>query len=70
LRVAGRTANATFVPVSVLPEVRDPQSAARTSAVAGRSSVLQLVLASGATLRIETGALDGALVWALVAELR
>jgi hypothetical protein len=66
LRVAGRTANAnaTFVPVSVLPEVRDPQSAARTSATAGRSSVLQLVLASGATLRIETGALDGALLGA------
>jgi hypothetical protein len=47
-----------------------PQSAAHTSAAAGRSSVLQLVFASGATLRIETGALDGALVCALVAELQ
>ena len=35
-----------------------------------RPSVVQLVLACGATLRIETGALDAALVCALVAELQ
>jgi hypothetical protein len=33
-------------------------------------SVVQLVLASGASMRIESGALDATLVCALVAELR
>jgi transposase len=69
-RVAGRNANATFVPVSVIPELRGLQPAARTYATAARSSVMQLVLASGATLRIETGEIDAALVCALVAELQ
>jgi transposase-like protein len=69
-RVAGPVGIATFVPVSMVPEVRRPQSATRSDAVAGRSGVVQLVLASGATLRIETAALDAALVCALVAELQ
>jgi len=69
-RVAGPAASATFVPVSVVPEVRRPQPATRSDAVAGRSGIVQLVLASGATLRIETTALDAALVCALVAELQ
>ena len=61
--------SATFVPVSVVPAVRSPQPAARPDATACRSGIVQLVLASGATLRIETGTLDTALVCALVAEL-
>ena len=69
-RVAGPAASATFVPVSVVPEVSRPQPATRSDAVAGRSGIVQLVLASGATLRIETTALDAALVCALVAELQ
>jgi transposase len=69
-RVAGPAASATFVPVSVVPEMRRPHPATRSDAVAGRSGIVQLVLASGATLRIETGALDAALVCALVAELQ
>ena len=65
-----RVADAAFVPVSVLPEVRSPQPATRSDATAGRSGIVQVVLASGATLRIETGALDAALLCALVAELQ
>jgi transposase-like protein len=67
-RVRASAANATFVPVSIAPAVRRP--AARLNAHAGGSGVVQLLLASGDTLRIETGALDAALVCALVAELR
>src|SRR5450755_1012706 len=69
-RVAGPAASATFVPVSVVPEVRRPQPATCFDAAVGRSGIVQLVLASGATLRIETTALDAALVCALVAELQ
>jgi len=69
-RVAGPAASATFVPVSLAPEVRKPQAATRSDAAVGRSGIVQLVLASGATLRIETTALDAALVCALVAELQ
>ena len=69
-RGAGPAASATFVPVSVVPEMRMPQPAMRSDAAIGRNGILQLVLASGATLRIETSALDAALVCALVAELQ
>jgi transposase len=69
-RIAGPATSATFVPVSLVPEVRMPQRAARSDVPADRSGIVQLVLASGATVRIETGALDSALVCALVAELR
>jgi transposase-like protein len=69
-RVPGPAASAKFVPVNVLPAVRWPQPATHPDAAASRSSIVQLVLASGATLRIETGALDAALVCALVAELQ
>ena len=69
-RVAGPATSATFVPVSLVPAIRSPQPAAHPDAAASRSGIVQLVLASGATLRIETGALDSALVCALVAELR
>jgi len=69
-RVAGPAASATLVPVSVAPEVRRPQPAMLSDAAVSRSGIVQLVLASGATLRIETTALDAALVCALVAELQ
>jgi transposase-like protein len=69
-RVAAPAASATFVPVSLVRAVRRPQPAAHPVAAACGRSVVQLVLGSGATLRIETGALDAALVCALVAELR
>jgi len=69
-RVAGPAASATFVPVSVVAAVRRPGPVMRSDAAADRSGIVQLVLASGATLRIETAALDVALVCALVAELQ
>ncbi len=69
-RGRGSRASATFLPVSIVPAVRGPQPAPRPVAGACGGSVVQLMLASGATLRIETGALDAALVCALVAELR
>jgi hypothetical protein len=69
-RVPGLAASETFVPVCLAPAVCRPQAAARPAAVAGRSGILQLVLAPGATLRIKTGGLDAALVCALVAELQ
>ena len=63
-------ASATFLPVSIVPAVRGPQPAPRPVAGACGSGVVHLMLASGVTLRIETDALDAALVCALVAELR
>jgi transposase len=67
---AAPPASATFVPVSLIRAVRRPQPPARPDAGACGRSVVQLVLTSGATLRIETGALDAALVCALVVALR
>jgi transposase-like protein len=68
-RIRPAAASATFVPVSIAPAVRRPQrTTSRHDADAG-SSVVQVVLASGAMLRIESGGLDAALVCALVAEL-
>ena len=69
-RVHAPTASATFVPVTIVPAPRRRQPAVLPDAGARGSSVVQLVLASGATLRLETDALDAALVCALVAELR
>ncbi len=69
-RVSGSAASATFVPVSVVAEVRRAQSAASSHFSTARSGVMQFVLASGATLRIETSALDAAFVCAVVAELK
>jgi transposase-like protein len=60
--------SATFLPVTIAAAGRAPQPASGTpSSVV---SVVQLMLTSGATLRIETGALDVGLICALVAELR
>ena len=68
--VAGPTTSATFVPVNVVRPVRRSPMAAHSVSQISKSVVVQLVLATGATLRTETGALDAALVCALVAELR
>jgi transposase-like protein len=68
--VPGPTASATFVPVNVVRSVRrSPMTAHADSQISG-GVVVQLMLASGATLRIETGAIDATLVCALVAELQ
>ncbi len=59
-------ASATFLPVSIVPAVGALQPAPRPVAGAcGGHSVVQLMLASGATLRIETAPLDAALVCVL-----
>ena len=57
-----------FLPVTIAAAARAPQAA--SGAQPSASSIVQLMLASGATLRIETGTLDAGLVRALVAELR
>lgn len=59
---------ATFLPVTIAAAGRAPQAASSMSSSA--SSIVQLMLASGATMRIETGPLDAGLICALVAELR
>ncbi len=69
-RMAAPAANATFVPVTIAPAMRRPRPTARPDTGARYNGVVQLVLPSGASLRIETDALDAALVCALVAELR
>ena len=76
--VAG-PASVTFMPVSVVPQMRSaglsrqravPQVSARPDESASGSAVVQLVLTTGATLRLETRALNAAFVCALVAELQ
>jgi transposase-like protein len=59
---ARRGESPSFVPVDV-------GSTSRKKVDAGRN-VVEVVFASGATLRLETGALDRALISTLVAELR
>ena len=60
-RAAGATSG-TFVPVTIMPGAQ--------VARAEIPSILQITLSCGSTLRIETGALDGGLVCALVAQLQ
>jgi transposase-like protein len=60
--------SATFLPVTIAPARRTSRPA--IDAPSDVLSVVQVMLASGATLRIETGALDSGLICALVAELR
>jgi transposase-like protein len=67
-RARAAAPSATFLPVTIAAARRAPQVARRMSSSA--SSIVQLMLASGATLRIETGPLDAGLICALVAELR
>ena len=68
--VRDSTARATFLPVSIAPAVRGAHSDARPDAGTHGGSIVHLTLVSGATLRIETGALDAGLLCALVAELQ
>ena len=62
-------AAATFLPVNIAADVRASQSSP-AHVTPGRSSVIQLMLTSGATLRLEADRIDAAFVCALVAELR
>ena len=66
-RARGVAPSATFLPVSIAPVVRMQRV---SDSDASGYSVVQLMLASGVTLRIETSALDAGFVCALVAELR
>jgi transposase-like protein len=61
--------SATFVPVRVVPAVRQSLAALQRD-MSACCSVLHVMLASGSTLRIESAAIDAALVCAVVAELR
>ena len=69
-RVRPATVTATFLPVNIAPAVRASQRSTPPHDAHERGSVVQLMLASGATLRLETDRVDAALVCALVAELR
>jgi transposase len=69
LDVDAPAASAKFLPVSLIrPVPKQPET--RPAARACGNSVVQLVLASGASLSIETNAIDAAFVCALLAELR
>lgn len=59
--------SATFLPVSIAPAVRPRRG---SDSDARGYSVVELMLASGATLRIETDALDAGLICTLLAEAR
>ena len=67
-RAPACASSATFLPVTIAAAGRAPH--APVGAPSSALSVVQLMLASGATLRIETGALDAGLICALVAELQ
>ena len=67
-RTRSAASSATFLPVTIAAAGRAPHSPA--GAPSSALSVVQLTLASGATLRIEAGGLDAGLICALVAELR
>jgi transposase len=69
-RVKRPTASTTFVPVSVVHPERRSRPATDADSPLRARCVMQLVLATGATLRIETNALDPAFVRGLVAELQ
>ena len=69
-RATGGAGSASFVPVSLVPAVLSPQATTYRDTTASVSSIIQLAFVSGATLRIEAGSLDAALLCALVAELR
>jgi transposase-like protein len=61
-----RASSATFLPVSVVAAARPPQHG---DGVCG-TSVVHIALLSGATVRIESGALDAGMICALVAQLQ
>lgn len=57
-----------FLPVTVAPATRRPRVALGTCS--SESSIVQLSLVSGATLRIETRSLDVAMLCALIEQLQ
>lgn len=65
---AAATHGVAFLPVSVAPAQRAVRAASACALT--EVNVVQVTLASGATLRIEAGALEAGLICALVAELR
>jgi transposase-like protein len=65
-----KATSALFVPVRVVSPVAQLRQTVRDDSKACCGGVVQLMLASGATLRIESAKIDTALVCALVAELR
>jgi transposase-like protein len=67
-RARAASPQASFLPVTIAAAARSPQAASGTQPSA--LSIVQLMLPSGTTLRIESGTLDAGLVCALVAELR
>ena len=62
--------SATFLPVSVAAIGDASQCSTPRYETHARNSVVQLMLASGATLRVETDRVDVTLLCALVTELR
>ena len=66
-RARPAASSATFLPVTITAA---PHPHSSSGAPSSALSVVQLTLASGAMLRIETSALDAGLICALVAELR
>lgn len=62
--------SATFLPVSITPAEPTRRIDPASDASARGSGVVQFVFASGATMRIETGTLDAALLCALIAALQ
>jgi transposase-like protein len=68
-RVRGTTSGATFLPVSIAAG-RTPSATCSSASSASSKSVVQVMLASGATVRIETGALEARFVCDLISELQ
>jgi len=72
----GTASSTTFLPIRLTPEqaVTSPPSQITAQSVVSASTrelaVVQIMLPSGATLRVETSAIDAAFVCALLAEAR
>ena len=69
-RIRPAAPSATFLPVSVAAIGDASGRSTPRYETHARSSVVQLMLASGATLRVQTDRVDATLLCALVAELR
>ena len=71
---SGNALAATFLPVTMMPQhiaVADAsQTSAHTVIDARERTIVQVTFPSGATLRLETGTLDRALLAGLLAEMR
>jgi transposase-like protein len=62
----------TLVPVKISPRAEDlaPNALSQPASSGVRTSIVQLTLSSGTSLRIETGLLDTSLVCALLAQVQ